>query len=91
MFMSNRRADSAQATKATQMSDQFPAISPAMRGADEQSTSKFRVLVKANDDKDEVTIRIDRARGTGRPLYETLVLNGEEANALLIALMNEIG
>ena len=73
------------------MPDTFPEISASMHGADEQSTSKFRVLVKGHDDKNEVTIRIDRAKGAGRPLYETLVLNGEEANALMIALMNEIG
>lgn len=69
----------------------FPKISAGMHGADEQSTAHFRILVKCNEDKNEVTIRVDRDQGTGRPLYETLVLTVDEADALLIGLMNEIG
>ncbi len=69
----------------------FPTPTNGMRGADEQSTASFRVLTKANEGRGEVTIRVDRAKGSGRPLYETLVLTFEEADALLIGLMNEVG
>jgi len=64
---------------------------PSLADGDEQSTSAFRVITKFNSDKREVTIRVDRAKGTGRPLYDTLVLTEAEAEALLIGLMNEIG
>lgn len=58
-------------------------------GAEEQSTSRFRIRVKGLDDRDEVIIRIDRKSGNGRPLYETLYLSYEEVEALKTALMNE--
>lgn len=63
-----------------------------LAGAEEQSTAAFRVRVKSLDThKDEVIVRVDRPKGTGRALYETLYLTHDEADALLIALMNEIG
>jgi hypothetical protein len=48
------------------------------------------VLTHYNHDRDEITIRVDRAKGTGRALYETLVLTAEEAEALRIGLANEL-
>lgn len=60
-----------------------------MDGAEEQSLASFRVRVKALPERDEVIVRIDRLKGTGRPLYETLYLSGSEADALKIALSNE--
>lgn len=62
-----------------------------MEGAEEQSTASFRIRVKALEDRDEVVIRVDRPSGHGSPLYETICLTEGEADALLIALMNEIG
>lgn len=61
-----------------------------MQGAEEQSTGKFRVLTKFNGDTELVTIRIDRAKGSGLANYDTLVLTAEEAEALRIALANEL-
>jgi len=69
----------------------FPAIPLALVDGDEQSTSAFRVVAKFNSGRREVTIRVDRAKKNGRPLYDTLVLTEDEADALLICLMNEIG
>lgn len=58
--------------------------------AAEQSTSRVRVCVKFYDEDDRVNIRIDRQAGTaGLPLYDTLILTFEEAEALKFALMNE--
>lgn len=62
-----------------------------MDDAEEQSTGNFRIRIKAVEDRDEVIIRVDRPKGSGRPLYETLVLTESEAYALLTGLMNEIG
>lgn len=67
---------------------------PALKNEDEaeiQSTSRFRVAVTDSDDGRLITIRIDRVSGTGLPLYETMTLDIEEADALQIALMNAIG
>ena len=66
----------------------LPPVPAEMVDGDEQSTSSWRVLVSADGD---VTIRVDRLPGSGRALYETLVLSVSEADALLTALMNEIG
>jgi len=82
----------AEATTSIQKQKQFPPISSAMVGASEHHTSNSRILAKLDEDRNEVTIRVDRLKGrTGRPLYETLVLSGDEADALLRALMDEIG
>lgn len=56
----------------------FPAVTN-MDDADEQSTGRFRVLVKEDDGR-LITIRIDRVSGAGLPLYETLVLDIEGGN-----------
>jgi len=70
----------------------YPEIGAGMLGASEHHTSNSRILAKLDEDRNEVTIRVDRLKGrTGRPLYETLVLSGDEADALLRALMDEIG
>lgn len=61
-----------------------------MDGAEEQSTSRSRVRVKAFEDRDEVIVRIDRKPGSGRADCETLYLSFGECDALRIALMNEI-
>lgn len=57
--------------------------------AEEQSTQRFRVRVKGYDQDDRVVIRINREEGTGLPIYDTMRLTFEEAEALKIALMNE--
>jgi len=70
----------------------YPEIGAGMFGASEQHTSNSRILVKLNEDKNEVTIQVDRLNGaTGRPIFDSLVLRGSEADALLTALMDEIG
>jgi len=40
---------------------------------------------------DEISIRIHRPSGTGRPLYETLTLSFTEAEALLQLMMDIVG
>lgn len=52
------------------------------------ATANVRVGYRASTDT--VTIRIDRADGTGRPLYETMTLSLAEAEAVRAALADEI-
>ena len=60
-------------------------------GAKEQSTNRFRLRVKSLDPKDDVVIRLDRPTALNLPTHtQELFLTHEEADALLIALMNEI-
>lgn len=67
----------------------FPDIPRELYGAEVQSTSTFRVLVKS-DDNGDVLIQVDRAKMGGAPASR-IRLSESEADALLIALMNEIG
>lgn len=62
-----------------------------LHDASEHESATYKIRVKSDEDRGEVTIRIDRRSGSGRPLYDTLVLSWDEAEWLRCVLADELG
>jgi predicted DNA-binding protein (UPF0251 family) len=61
-----------------------------MAGADEQSSARFRVLVKFDGETETVMVRVDRPKRSGLADVESIILTPDEAEALRIALANAL-